>query len=120
MAYCLYDFSESLKQVAIDAADIALVISAWGANGDCAEWSGGFVLALKDGRTAVLTGWCDTTGWGCQDGANLAFVEAVPTFETVNAGRDKYEGLIAATDWDDEPADLNKWLADGAKDTDAF
>ena len=31
-------------------------------------WTGGFVLKLKDGRFAYLTGWCDYTGWGCQDG----------------------------------------------------
>lgn len=31
------------------------------------------VFRLVDGTFAVYTGWCDTTGWGCQDDARFTF-----------------------------------------------
>lgn len=27
-----------------------------------------YVVKLKNGKYAYLTGWCDYTGWGCQEG----------------------------------------------------
>jgi hypothetical protein len=29
-----------------------------------ADWTGDFILKLKDGRFAVLSGWSDSSGWG--------------------------------------------------------
>ena len=29
-----------------------------------ADWTGDFIVALKDGRFAVLSGWSDSSGWG--------------------------------------------------------
>jgi hypothetical protein len=56
--------------------DIAEVFASWeSTDGDYAEWSGCAALRLKDGRFALVSGWCDTTGWGCQDGTN-AYVAA--------------------------------------------
>jgi hypothetical protein len=36
-----------------------------------AEWDGAGVFRLADGRYVSAWGWCDTTGWGCQDDADL-------------------------------------------------
>lgn len=67
--YTSYDFSECLKSADRDSAesgpkpeDVESVLFAWGKNDD--GWGGGFILALKDGRFCMITGWCDYTGWG--------------------------------------------------------
>jgi len=66
---------------------------------DCGgEWSGGFVVELADGQFAHVTGWCDYTGWGCQDGASF----------TLHATLGEIEPKPY---WDKEPADLNDNLA---------
>lgn len=104
--YCTNDLEESLKQVQLEAKPVK-VLKAWG----CAErpyvcchmdWSGGFVLELSNGHFAYLSGWCDYTGWGCRDGAEVAHA---PTLEALV--------IPAEETWDDMPADLNKWLTDG-------
>lgn len=106
--YCLNDFEESLKQVTLEARPIA-VLRAWGQaeNDDVCchmDWHGGFVMLLANSRYAYLTGWCDYTGWGCQDGA-----------EVVHG--DHYVDLDFPDDvnWDICPADLNKWITEGMK-----
>lgn len=99
MAYTVFDFSESLDRLKeFKVEDVAECVAAWGENGCCAEWTGGFKLRLKDGRYAYLTGWCDTTGWGCQDGIDITFYDSDPgTLEP-----DK--------EWDEGPTDLNRYL----------
>lgn len=42
------------------------------------SWEGWCVVLLKDGRWACLEGWCDTSGWGCQDNAERT---VAPTYE---------------------------------------
>lgn len=37
------------------------------------EHSAAGVFRMEDGTYAVFTAWCDTTGWGCQDGARITF-----------------------------------------------
>lgn len=125
MSYTTNDFSESLERVGIKPTDVETVIAAWG-GGDgmgtdsghgwsadgVTEWSGGFLFRLKDGRTAYLQGWCDYTGWGCQDGAEVQWLDVVPALSEIKPR----ELSTAPHDWDEAPADLNKWLADGAKD----
>lgn len=106
--YTRYDFSESLDRVRFDASQVCQVVQAWGL---ClegyADWEGGFVMRLRDGRFAYLSGWCDTSGWGCQDGADLVYADSL-------------EGLGLPTDvaWDLNPADLNLWIAKGCLDSD--
>lgn len=79
MAYAIYDFSETLERVSsFSKNDVAECLAAWGEQGDHSEWNGGFILRLKDGRIAVVQGWCDTTGWGCQDGVIEQFADADP------------------------------------------
>ncbi len=99
--YTRYDFSETMRALGGDVAPVK-VLRAWGVCGDYAEWSGGFVLLLQDGRYAYVSGWCDTTGWGCQDGVDVEYSD---TLEGL--------GLPVYEDWDEEPADLNRWLTSG-------
>lgn len=116
MSYTTHDFSESLNRVGIKAADVETVIAAWGGGdgmGEDSGWSGGFLFRLKDGRIAYLQGWCDYTGWGCQDGAEVVWFDAQPALADVKAPPEMYG---EPHDWDEEPADLNRWLASGAKD----
>lgn len=115
MAYDLYDFTESLERVSIPRDAVETVIAATGENGDYAEWSGGFLLKLKDGRYALVSGWCDTTGWGCQDGAYVRDYDHEPTREELDTawGEDLYGSLAEAfqpEDFDETPADLNRFL----------
>jgi hypothetical protein len=102
--YCTNDFEESLKQVHLEAKPIQ-VLKAWGraeeADVCChMDWSGGFVMALENGRFAYLTGWCDYTGWGCRDGAEISYANTVSDFD------------LPEENWDENPSDLNKWIAD--------
>lgn len=106
MSYARSDFSESMDRATITPDKIDKVLAAWGESTEgYGEWSGGFLLKLKDGRFAYLTGWCDTTGWGCQDGASIDYFDKKPKLSKCNNEE---------AQWDDAPADLNKWLADGA------
>ncbi len=120
MSYTTEDFSESLKRVGIDATGIDSVIAAWGrgegqgedsgrgwSEDGVTEWAGGFLFKLKDGRYAYVSGWCDYTGWGCQDGAEAVFFDALPQLVVLDT---------ETRDWDEAPIDLNRWLATGAED----
>jgi hypothetical protein len=106
--YTVYDFSESLERATVKAEEIESVLYAWGAKGDMAEWEGGFLCALKDGRFYYLTGWCDTTGWGCQDGISETFFESLPTLK--NLGPERFGTPVESSEWDEAPADLNRFL----------
>lgn len=103
MSYTTYDFSESISGAGIAREDIESVEAAWGETGDYAEWSGGFVFRMRDGRRFYLTGWCDTTGWGCQDGTELAEI----------ARDDVLPDPDNKVDWDMHPADLNRFVHTG-------
>lgn len=129
MSYTTEDFTESLERVALQRADIEAVVAAWG-KGDgmgedaghyrhseegATDWSGGFLMRLKDGRFAYLTGWCDYTGWGCQDGATLHHFDAQPELSAI-ASLTEYPNGPAPEEWDIEPSDLNRWLTTVPKD----
>lgn len=99
--YTDYDFAESLRSVGLEPGTVKNVIAAWGENGDYSEWTGGFLFQLMaDGRFAYLSGWCDTTGWGCQDGAEIEYFDTEPIPEELELGKN----------WDKFPPDLNNWL----------
>jgi hypothetical protein len=103
MAYDIYDFTESVARSKIEEKDIKRVSASWGHCNDVGtEWSGGFLMELKDGRWMYLTGWCDYTGWGCQDGIEETYFDAEPKLDTLT----KDDGY----DWDIDPADLNRQL----------
>jgi hypothetical protein len=87
-------------KVEITRENIETVHYAWGRSPEgYGSWEGGFILELKDGRFATIEGWCDTTGWGCQDGVTVTFKEDGPhPWETKDL------------DGDPLPADLNRWV----------
>lgn len=113
-SYAVDDFTESLHGTGIEKKTIEHVIAAWGnvdTDGACCEgcggeWTGGFLLKLKNGQFAYVTGWCDYTGWGCQDGTDVSHFETEPTLETLYA--DYNEPPPAS--WDLSPSDLNHEL----------
>lgn len=108
--YSVYDLTESMAAVPADF-NVVRVAEAWGWSGDYAEWSGGFLLESDDGRWGYLTGWCDTTGWGCQDGKEWHAFDHRPTHAEMAEASEITDATDA--DWDPEPADLNKWLSVG-------
>ncbi|HEV8191102.1 MAG TPA: hypothetical protein VGP82_06420 [Ktedonobacterales bacterium] len=124
MSYTTYDFHETLfnSEVAgqIAPPDVKSVLAAWGGSPEGGgSWSGGFLLAMKDGRFAYITGWCDYTGWGCQDGARVTFYDSLPDRETLDV--DDASGWDDGnTSWDEEPADLNRYIAGGYADADRW
>ena len=120
MSYTTHDFEESLERVPeLMLTDIDAVIAAWGkgdGQGDDAghykwagdgvtQWAGGFLLRLKDGRFVYITGWCDYTGWGCQDGVVVQYFDREPDLV-----------LSSTSAWDLEPTDLNRWLERSQKE----
>lgn len=128
MSYATDDFAESLRRTEWQPSDVARVEAAWG-KGDgmgtdaghwkwsedgATDWRGGFLFRLKDGSYVYLTGWCDYTGWGCQDGVEVHRFTERPTFaELLATGSDDYMAPPPESEWDIEPADLNKWLGSG-------
>ncbi len=129
MSYATYDFTESLDRAGIAPADIDRVVCAWGkgdgqgedaghyrwAEDGASDWSGGFLMKMKAGGFIYVTGWCDYTGWGCQDGAEVHRFDTMPTFDEMKAASE-YHSEPATEEWDIEPADLNRWLStDAAK-----
>jgi hypothetical protein len=105
MSYELYDFAETLSGQGLKPQDVAKVHAAWGEQGDYAEWEGGFLVELKDSRFAYISGWCDTTGWGCQDGTDIQWFETLP-----DRGQFKRAYGDQSLEWDDEPVDLNRFV----------
>lgn len=107
----MQDFSESLLRVTLPSPP-ETVIRSWGESSEgkpgC-EWSGGFVMRLQNGTFAYLSGWCDYTGWGCRHGAR---VTTSTTLEGLDLKVDHQEPPDESS-WDEQPADLNRWIARG-------
>jgi hypothetical protein len=99
MGFTVYDFDQSLDRVSMNPETISAVLAAWGENGWSSDWEGGFLMLLKDGRFAYLSGWCDETGWGCQDGATVDYFTEWPDLQKLHEGP-----------WDEHPTDLNRFL----------
>lgn len=121
--YTLDDFSETVNALPWQPAK---VLAAFGKDGYLSEWEGGFAVESEDGRVAVVVGWCDTTGWGCQDGTTL-LCDLSPTESNergwqhyVNAwARDgsEWDHRPTAEEWETDPTDLNIWVQEGMVDT---
>lgn len=121
MSYTTSDFSESRDRVRVELVDIDAVVAAWGkgdgmgddaghlrwAEDGATDWCGGFLVRLRDGRFAYITGWCDYTGWGCQDGAQVFYYDARPEAFPPPG---EYGDVPPMSEWDVEPIDLNRWL----------
>lgn len=120
--YTVYDFVESVDASRRDKGeisplmeDISRVLYAHGVTGDVNEWNGGFCCELKDGSIAYIWGWCDTTGWGCQDGGGVETFRTIYEFLAyVARERTKFQGHYTSCphiqEWDVEPEDLNRYL----------
>jgi len=125
MSYATQDFTESLDRVDLEPSTIERVMAAWGhsegmgedaghyrwSEDGASEWSGGFLMRLKDGHYAYLTGWCDYTGWGCQDGAEVTYFATPPELSSLPPASEYSPKPPAPEEWDIEPADLNRWLS---------
>lgn len=107
MSFSVYDFDETIKGCSIERSDIARVVAAWGEEGMCAEWSGGFLLELKSGKFVYVSGWCDTTGWGCQDGTDREDFDALPELSALK--REYHEDA----EWETTLPDLQKYIETG-------
>lgn len=66
-----YDIIEALSEVGINESDVSEIVNCYT---DSPEgWYSvdiDLVVRLVDGRFAYFSAWCDTTGWGCQQGAS--------------------------------------------------
>lgn len=115
-AFTIYDFSESVKRAeGFTLLDVKRAVAAWGVNGDYAEWNGGFLLELNDERYAYLEGWCDTTGWGCQDGVVTTMFQSQPNLTDLPI--EFYDDQLV--EWDTVVADLNRLILGEIKDFDS-
>lgn len=70
-----YDFQQCLDCAIRDSAikepiEVVDILAAIFGENDGPSWH--YILKLKKGY-AYLTGWCDYTGWGCQDGGAIAY-----------------------------------------------
>lgn len=61
----------AVSDAPVSRDDVAEILARWEQDGDYAEWEGYLVARLADGRYIGVVGWCDTTGWGCQDAADV-------------------------------------------------
>jgi hypothetical protein len=101
VSYTTEDFSESLQRTAITKGDVARVIAAWG-KGDgqgvdaghyrhseegVTDWNGGFLMQLRDGRFAYLTGWCDAYHRAERAVSYSPFVSSEPEARPNRGGR---------------------------------
>ena len=106
-SYTTYDFEQSMIRIKDQlTSPIKFVHYGHGQISDDAccedcggEWSGGFVFELEDGRIGHLTGWCDYTGWGCQDGADVTWYKDLSEIKDLDK-------------MDAKPADLNILIKD--------
>jgi len=110
MAYDLYDFTETVRIAGIREHAIQRVFAAWGESPEgYGSWNGGFLMLLKDKRVAYVHGWCDTTGWGCQDGAEVHYFDKLPDRHVLEGlSRDYLYGSLDM-DWED-PINCNLYL----------
>ncbi len=115
--YTTSDLSESVEIARhregsnITKESIEKVHYAWGYSPEGGgSWEGGFILELKDGTFAELTGWCDYTGWGCQDGVEVKYHDSLPKPPEGFQSDEGAEPPNRFIEPDHFPADLNRWV----------
>lgn len=110
--YDLSDYYHTLDLAGIVPETVRGVLAAWGRSPEgYGSWEGGFLLSLWDGKCAYVFGWCDTSGWGCQDDVQIAHFNAeVPPQQLVACDP---RAPLAATAYDALPPDLNLWHEQG-------
>jgi hypothetical protein len=70
-----YDILAGWALVDIEPADVKEIIHYREGENDDSSWL--FVLEMTDGRFAYVSAWCDYTGWGCRDGADVSYAESL-------------------------------------------
>jgi hypothetical protein len=94
MSFAIDDFVETIKGTGVERTDIKRAVAAFGVTeaaccDDCGgEWNGGFLLEMKSGEFLFLTGWCDYTGWGCQDGTEKFVFDSLPELSALDPGKE--------------------------------
>jgi hypothetical protein len=111
--YDLYDFTESLNIAGVPKGRIEYCSFAFGDSPEgWGSWHGGFVCHTRTGSPWLFVfGWCDTTGWGCQDGAwAVEFQEEPDKDAIIVAWKDQMYGDPPLEDGDHAPIDINRYL----------
>lgn len=117
MSYDLYDFKESLNIAGIEPTRIEHCSLGFGDSPDgYGSWEGGFVCHTRSGKPWVFVfGWCDTTGWGCQDGAYVVEYDHEPSEDEIREAwgthlytTERLSEMLRLADSD--PIDLNRFL----------
>lgn len=68
----------ALSEAGVDLNDVREIVHYW-SRADIEGWDGDevkYVITLTDGRWVFVEGWCDYTGWGCQDGADAYYASS--------------------------------------------
>lgn len=63
-----YDLKQIMEYENVKKEDVKEVLACIFGENDGPGWH--YILEMKDGSYIYLTGWCDYTGWGCQDGSS--------------------------------------------------
>jgi hypothetical protein len=119
VSFDLFDFKETLNITGHDPQCIESVRWGFGHSPEGGgSWEGGFVFRTDPRKDlSVMTwvfvfGWCDYTGWGCQDGAWSVEYNHPPSRQELEQAWKKewYGDLPPHEHWDFMPADLNRWV----------
>lgn len=74
------DLEQIISYEGVEKKDVKRVLACLFGENDGPSWH--YILEMKDGTYTYLTGWCDYTGWGCQDGSksikNKSLEELIP------------------------------------------
>lgn len=111
MSFSTYDFDETIKGCGVERTDIKRIAAAYGVTeagccDDCGgEWSGGFLMELNTGKFVLLSGWCDYTGWGCQDGTARMDFDTEPVLSEIKGHE--------TTEWETTLPDLQRYIETG-------
>ena len=81
------DLQECLRICEIKLKNVVDVLAEVPGEADESCWHA--VIKLANGKYGYLTGWCDYTGWSCQDGAN--FTEAKTAIEAAKLAKSNNE-----------------------------
>jgi hypothetical protein len=112
MSYTLEDFVDALEHVRLPCPPVS-VLRAWGVSSlerDC--WEGGFLILLQDGTYAYVTDWRGDQETPVR-GAQLQLWKEIDE-PALNAEATEFSDQ--ELEWDDDPPDLNRWIAAGMRD----
>jgi len=79
-----YDLEECLGCAGVEKELVANVLAEVPGEADGPNWHA--IVKMVDGKFGYLTGWCDYSGWGCQDGGKLTITKTIK--EAVNLAED--------------------------------